>query len=317
MDIKGFAADTLRVLADFVPTALAFLAILIIGLLAAYLLRALTRTLLTRTGFDRLVERGGIRPALARSGFDATRLVCQLVYYAILLVTLHVAFGVWGPNPISDLIYSVIVWLPRAFVAIVIIVVAAAIASWVRDLVSNALAELSYGRLLSRLAWVFIIGLGAIAALSQIGVADSVTTPILITMLATAGGILVVGVGGGLIRPMQSRWEHMLDRMQQESSTVAEHARAYAASQAAASQNLAAERVSASAAVPAQPTQYRSASVPVPTADATHRMSAAGAGEMPLAAAATAQLPAAAQPSEQPAAKTQQLRAPDSQEPPR
>ena len=50
----------------------------------------------------------------------------------MLLFTLQIAFGVWGPNPVSDLIDAVVAWLPKAFVAIVIVVVAAAIASAVR-----------------------------------------------------------------------------------------------------------------------------------------------------------------------------------------
>ena len=105
-----------------------------------------------------------------------------------------------------------IAWLPRAFVAIVIVVVAAAIANAVKDIISGALGGLSYGRVLATIASVFILGLGVIAALNQIGVATAVTTPVLIAVLATVGGILVVGVGGGLIRPMQSRWESWLTR---------------------------------------------------------------------------------------------------------
>ena len=42
-----------------------------------------------------------------------------------------------------------------------------------------------------------IVGLGVIAALNQIGVATTVTTPVLIAVLATGGGVIVVGVGGG------------------------------------------------------------------------------------------------------------------------
>ncbi len=113
--------------------------------------------------------------------------------------------------------------------AIVIVVVAAAIASAVKDIISGALGGLSYGRLLATVASAFILGLGIIAALNQIGVATAVTTPVLIAVLATIGGILVVGVGGGLIRPMQSRWESWLARAEQESRTIAEHARAYSA----------------------------------------------------------------------------------------
>lgn len=44
----------------------------------------------------------------------------------------------------------------------------------------------------------------------------SVTLPVLITVLATIGGILVVGVGGGLIGPMRSRWERWLGQLETE-----------------------------------------------------------------------------------------------------
>ncbi|MBQ1071249.1 hypothetical protein, partial [Micromonospora sp. D75] len=182
-----------------------------------------------RVHFDRAVERGGIKTALARSKYDASDIVAKLAYYGVLLVTLQLAFGIWGPNPISDLIAGVIAWLPRAFVAIVIVVVAAAIARAVKDIISSALGGLSYGRVLANLASVFILGLGVIAALNQIGVATTVTTPVLIAVLATVGGILVVGVGGGLVRPMQSRWENWLTRAEEESRTIATHARAYQA----------------------------------------------------------------------------------------
>ncbi|MFC0032235.1 hypothetical protein ACFFMM_22205 [Micromonospora chaiyaphumensis] len=221
--------DAFRSVMLFLPKAVAFIAILIVGWLVAKAVLKIVDKVLERVHFDRAVERGGIKTALARSKYDASDIVAKLAYYAVLLVTLQLAFGIWGPNPISDLIHGVVAWLPRAFVAIVIVVVAAAIAKAVKDIISSALGGLSYGRVLANIASVFILGLGVIAALNQIGVATTVTTPVLIAVLATVGGILVVGVGGGLVRPMQSRWENWLARAEEESRTIATHARAYQA----------------------------------------------------------------------------------------
>ncbi|WP_425413284.1 mechanosensitive ion channel family protein, partial [Micromonospora rosaria] len=203
MSVGEAVGDALHAVLLFLPKALAFVAILIAGWLVAKAVLKVVQKLLHRVGFDRAVDRGGIRKALARSTYDASDLVAKLAYYGVLLLTLYLAFGVWGPNPISDLIAAVIAWLPRAFVAIVIIVVAAAIANAVKDIISSALDGLSYGRVLARVASWFILGLGIIAALNQVGIATTVTTPVLIAVLATVGGILVVGVGGGLVRPMQ------------------------------------------------------------------------------------------------------------------
>jgi hypothetical protein len=107
------------------------------------------------------------------------------------------------------------------------VVVAAAIAAAVRDLISGALGGLSYGRLIANVVSVFIIALGVIAALNQVGIATTVTTPVLVAVLATIAGILIVGVGGGLVRPMQRRWEGWLERMAAESAVIRERARAY------------------------------------------------------------------------------------------
>lgn len=225
--------DMLRSILLFLPKALAFIVILVVGWFLAKAVRKLVDRILERVGFDRVVERGGVKAALARSRYDASDLVAKLVFYAILLLTLQLAFGIWGPNPVSALIALVVAWLPRAFVAILIIVVAAAIARAVKDVIGSALGGLSYGRTLANVASVFILGLGVIAALNQIGVATTVTTPVLIAVLATIAGILVIGVGGGLVRPMQARWESWLDRAERESRVIAEQARAYAEAQPA------------------------------------------------------------------------------------
>jgi Conserved TM helix len=219
--------DAVRMVAVFVPQLVLFLVILLIGWLIAKGLRKLTDTVLERLHFDRAVERGGIGRALARSKYDASDLIAMVVYYAVLLLTLQLAFGVFGPNPISELLTWIVAFLPRIAVAIIIVVVASAIAAAVKDLISGVTGGLSYGRMLANIASVFIIALGVIAALSQIGVAIAVTLPVLITVLATIGGILVVGVGGGLIRPMQQRWDRWLDRAEQEVPQARAHSQAY------------------------------------------------------------------------------------------
>jgi hypothetical protein len=219
--------ETLRNVLGEVPRALIFVAILVVGWLIARAVRALAGKLLVRAGFDRLAERGGIATMLARSRHDASDIVARLAYAGVLLIAAQTAFGIWGPNPVSALINDVVAWLPRAFVAIVIVVVAAAVGRFVKELIASALYALSYARLLANCASVLIIGFGVIAALDQIGVAAGVTTPVLIAVLATVGGVIVVGVGGGLIRPMQDRWADWLDRAEEAAPAFAEQARAY------------------------------------------------------------------------------------------
>src|SRR3954452_3202540 len=217
--------QTWNTVATFVPKLVAFLVILIIGWIIAKVLAKAIDAVLERVGFDRAVERGGVKKALAQSKYDASDIVAKLVYYALILFVLQAAFGVFESNPISDLLTNVIAFLPSLVVAIIIVVIAAAIAAAVRELITNTLGGLSYGRLLANIASVFILGLGIIAALNQVGVATTVTTPILVTVLATVGGILVVGVGGGLIDPMRDRWLQWLVTAEAESAAVRQQVR--------------------------------------------------------------------------------------------
>ncbi|MFI6170161.1 hypothetical protein ACIBCN_25495 [Nocardia sp. NPDC051052] len=223
---KGFS-DAWSSVATFVPKLAGFIVILLIGWIVAKVVSTIVDKVLDRLGFDRLVERGGLKQMMSRSRYDASDLLAKLAYYAILLIALQLGFGVFGPNPVSDLLDGIVSWLPKAAVAIIIVVIAGAIASAVRDLVGNMLGGLSYGAMIGRIAAVFIWGVGIVAALNQIGVAMSVTMPILITVLATIGGILVVGVGGGMVRPMQQRWENWLSGLEEEMPAVKGHAEAY------------------------------------------------------------------------------------------
>jgi len=207
----------------FVPKLLAFLAILIIGILIAKAISKAVGKILERVGFDKVVERGGIKKALAKSEYDAADIVGKIIYYALVLFVLQLAFGVFGPNPISDLLTRIITFIPALVVAIIIVVVDAAIAAAVKTLIQGALGGLSYGKTLANIASIFILFLGVIAALNH-GVATTVTTPVLITILATVGGILVVGAGGGLIKPMQARWEQYLTKAEQEAPKIKQHA---------------------------------------------------------------------------------------------
>ncbi|MFI7668107.1 hypothetical protein [Nocardia sp. NPDC049526] len=225
-DFQTGFSDAWSSIATFLPKLAGFLVIMLIGWIIAKMVAAIVVRVLDRVGFDRLVDRGGLEQMLARSSKDASDLLAKLAYYAILLIALQLGFGVFGPNPVSATLSGIVSWLPEAAVAIVIVVVAGAIAHGVREMVTNMLGGLSYGAMIGRIGAVFIWGAGIVAALDQVGVATSVTMPILIAVLATSGGILVVD-GGGMIRPMQQRWEGWMSDLESEMPAVRGHAQAY------------------------------------------------------------------------------------------
>lgn len=211
--------------ATFVPKLVIFLVILIIGFIVAKAITKAVSAVLTRVGFDKAVERGGVKKALESSRYDASDILAKVVYYAIMLFVLSTAFGVFGPNPISDYLHAVIAYLPLVFVAIVIVIIASAVAAAVKALIENSLGSLSYSKLLGNLASGVILAFGVIAALDQLHIATHVVDAVLYATLAAIVGILIVAVGGGGIRTMSNRWEAVALKYDAEKPKIAEAAR--------------------------------------------------------------------------------------------
>ncbi|MBC6451634.1 mechanosensitive ion channel family protein [Actinokineospora xionganensis] len=207
--------------ATFVPKLLGFLIILLIGWLIAKAVAKGLSMVMGKLGFSKLMEKTGMSGLARNSGVDVGNILVKLVYYFILLIALQLAFGVFGEsNPVSALLNDVIAFLPRIVVAVVLLIVAAAVGKVVRDLITSALGNRPFGPMLGTIAYVFIIAFGVIAALNQVNIATTVTMPVLITVLATIGGILIVGLGGGLIKPMSERWGGWLERAQSQMGTT-------------------------------------------------------------------------------------------------
>ena len=207
-------------IAEFFPKLIGFLIILIIGYVIAKAVSKALNAVLERVGFDRAVERGGVKKALAQSKFDASDIVAKLIFYALFLLVLQMAFGVFGDNPISDLLQSVIAYLPRVIVAIIIIVVASAIGAAVREMSDASLVGLSYGRALATAAGAAIIVIGIFSALNHLLIAPPLVTGLFYALLAIIVGSAVIAIGGGGIQPMRERWMNVLTKYDEEKPKV-------------------------------------------------------------------------------------------------
>ena len=207
VDFQGGVTSAWSNVITFVPKLAAALLIILVGYLLAKVVASVLNKVLERVGFDRAVERGGVKQALARSKYDPSDIIAKLAFWLIFLVSLQIAFGVFGPNPISDLLQGLIAYLPNVLVAIVIIVVAAAIAKAVTDLLTNLLSSVSGGQVMAKGAGIAVLVFGAFAALDQLQIAPRIVTGLWYAILAIVVGSAVVAVGGGGIKTMQRYWE--------------------------------------------------------------------------------------------------------------
>ncbi|CAN5309527.1 hypothetical protein BH20ACT22_BH20ACT22_05140 [soil metagenome] len=211
-------------IATFLPKLVGFLLILVIGYFIAKAIAKIVDRVLERVGFDKLVERGEVGKALERSKYDASAILGKVVFYALFLFVLQLAFGVFGPNPISDVIRGVIAYLPNVFVAIVIIVIGAAIAAAVKEIIEASLGGLSYGRGLALGASALILGVALFAALDQLNIAEDIVKGLFYAILAIMVGSAVIAIGGGGIKTMSGYWERAAQKAEEESSNMKEEA---------------------------------------------------------------------------------------------
>jgi hypothetical protein len=209
----------------FVPKLAAALLIILAGYLIAKVIARVLNNVLERVGFDRAVERGGLKQALAQSKYDPSDIIAKLAFWLVFLVALQLAFGVFGPNPISDLLKGLIAYLPNVLVAILIIVVAAAIAKAVTDLLSSLLSSVSGGQLMARGAGIAILVFGVFAALDQLKIAPRIVTGLWYAVLAIVVGSAVVAIGGGGIKSMQRYWERATTAAEQRGPELTQQAR--------------------------------------------------------------------------------------------
>ncbi len=220
LDLETPVRDGFSTVATFVPKLIGFLVLLLVGYFVAKIVAKLVDKGLEKAGFDGAVERGGIKKALARSSYDASDIVAKLVFFAIFVPFLSAAVGTLGINALQEPLAAFIALIPRILVAIVLVVIGAVIAGTAKSFIENALGGLSYGRILANAVSILIL-LGFVkSALDQVGIATTVTGPLLYTILGTVAGVIIIGAGGGLIKPMQSRWETMLNRAETESANV-------------------------------------------------------------------------------------------------
>lgn len=200
--IRVAVADALALFLSAIPKVLGFIVILVIGWFIAGAISGLVARVLREVKFNELADRSGLTGFVRNMGVqtDASGFIAQVVKWFIRLIVLVVAFDALGLPAVSEVLRSLLLWLPNLIVALVILVIAGLAANALAGLVRGAAAEADLGNpnLLATVAkgavWAFAI----IAAVNQIGIADTLVNTLfmgLVAAIAVALG-LAFGLGG-------------------------------------------------------------------------------------------------------------------------
>ncbi len=202
-------------LATFIPKLVAAIAIFLIGWFVARVIKRLIHTGLTKLGVDELVDRSGLGGPLERAGFaDSALLLARVIYIGLMLIVLQLAIDVLDITAINDVLDDIIDFIPKIFVAIVIIFLTGAIARFVRELVGGITEGQSWGNLVTNAATGAIWVIGLFAALDQIEVAQDVVDTLFTALVGSLALILVIKFGVGGIWAARDRfWPAFYDKL--------------------------------------------------------------------------------------------------------
>ena len=194
--------EALQNFLGFLPQLLGAIIILVIGWIISGILAGLIERGLKAVGFEKASQKAGIAGFIEEAGSDWTvsKVVAEIVKWFIRLIAIQAAASILGMTQISAIINSVLLWLPNLVVALAIIVLGAFLANFVSKIVRGSVAKMGFGNpdLIANIARFAIIGFAVIAAVDQLGIAETVVNTLFIGVVAAiaAAFALAFGLGG-------------------------------------------------------------------------------------------------------------------------
>lgn len=195
-------ASAMAMLFAAVPKILGFLIILVAGWVIASALEKAVGVGLRTVRFNELSERSGLSDFVRKMGAetDASGLIATVVKWFIRLIALVVAFDALGLPAVSDVLRRLLLWLPNAVVAVVVLVIGGLAARALSNIVRGAAAEggLDNPYLLAKVAHTLVWAFAIVVAVNQIGIATELVNTLFMAFvgaIALAAG-LAFGLGG-------------------------------------------------------------------------------------------------------------------------
>jgi len=186
----------------YLPILLGALIILIVGWIVARAIRRILDWLLKTIRFDALADKAGIS-AILRKGdlkISAREVVSSLVYWLIMIMVLVMTVDALGLPKASDVLASLFAYVPKVIAALLVLVVAMFLASFVSGIVRTAAgnANLPKPEIFAGVSRWAIIIFAVTISLGELGIATLLVTA---TFNIILGGVclalaLAFGLGG-------------------------------------------------------------------------------------------------------------------------
>ncbi|GAB4389930.1 MAG: hypothetical protein Kow0025_18520 [Thermodesulfovibrionales bacterium] len=200
---KAFAEPFARFLEkveDFLPNLFTSLIVFLVGLFAAWLLKAVTARLLKFLRVDDLAERTGITQALLKGGIrdPLSSLVGRLFYWITLVSFVIMSLGALKIPAVEQILAKFIIYLPNVIAAIVIVGLGFVVSNFLgrAALIASVNAGFGVSGLIGRLVKYAVFLISVSMALELLGIGRD--TVLVAFGLAFGGVVFALSVAFGL-----------------------------------------------------------------------------------------------------------------------
>lgn len=206
MQIQDIMQESLssfvRGIGEFLPNILAAILILLVGWIAAKVLKAAVGRVLKLVRFPVLAQKAGIDEFLQKGGIERSSadLLAVLVYWLVMLIVLVTAVNALGLQVASQLLNQILLYIPNIIVAVIVVTVGLYAANFVAGLVRTAAANagIEEAVLVAALSRYALIIFTFAIALNQLRIGEVIVANGFLILFGAAclAAALAVGLGG-------------------------------------------------------------------------------------------------------------------------
>ena len=186
-------------LGGYLPRFAGALALLIVGLLLVALIRRLARRALEAAGADKLAESWGVHDVLGRFGLprSLSAVLAGALRLGVTIVVVFAALSLLGLEFLSDSLNAGILFLPRLFVALVLVLVGLVLSELARRQVDRLAEQMDLPGPVGLLAQLLVLAVFVVTALAQLGVPTEIGQLLAAIVLSAAALTLALAFGLG------------------------------------------------------------------------------------------------------------------------
>jgi hypothetical protein len=216
----------------FLPNILAALLILIIGGIIASALARLTRKVLQRLRFDRVIHSSAAGSVVSRIIESPSHFTGRVVFWLIMIGTISLAVAALNLPILNDLLAAVYGYVPNIIAAVVIFLVASAISAGGARFVQRVMGKTAMSRLVSTAIPAITMSLAIFMILNQLGIATDIVNILFTAIVGSIalGLALAFGLGGrevarGLLEQAADNARTKQDSIKEQVTQAAQNAR--------------------------------------------------------------------------------------------